>query len=49
MVDGQQRVTTLMLALGAIRDHISGDSEGDADCIHHGLLAWLEATSAVAT
>jgi alkylated DNA nucleotide flippase Atl1 len=37
LVDGQQRLTTLMLALAAIRDHLGG-SEGDADRIHRQYL-----------
>jgi len=35
LVDGQQRLTTLMLALAAIRDHAGG---GDADRIHRQYL-----------
>jgi len=38
LVDGQQRLTTLMLALAAIRDHVSGNGEGDADRIHRQYL-----------
>ena len=38
LVDGQQRLTTLMLALAAIRDHISARSEDDADRIHRQYL-----------
>jgi hypothetical protein len=34
LVDGQQRLTTLMLALAAIRDHVSSSGEGDVDRIH---------------
>ena len=37
LVDGQQRLTALMLALAAIRDHV-GDGEGDADRIHRQYL-----------
>lgn len=35
LVDGQQRLTTLMLALAAIRDHLG---DGDADRIHRQYL-----------
>ena len=35
LVDGQQRLTTLMLALAAIRDHVGG---GEADRIHRQYL-----------
>jgi len=38
LVDGQQRLTTLMLALAAIRDHLSARSEDDADRIHRRYL-----------
>jgi uncharacterized protein with ParB-like and HNH nuclease domain/alkylated DNA nucleotide flippase Atl1 len=37
LVDGQQRLTTLMLALAAIRDHLGG-GEGDPDRIHRQYL-----------
>ena len=36
LVDGQQRLTTLMLALAAIRDHVGGG--GEADRIHRQYL-----------
>jgi alkylated DNA nucleotide flippase Atl1 len=37
LVDGQQRLTTLMLVLAAIRDHLDGDAS-DADRIHRQYL-----------
>jgi alkylated DNA nucleotide flippase Atl1 len=38
VVDGQQRLTTLMLALAALRDHTRPDTSRDADRIHR---QWL--------
>ena len=38
LVDGQQRLTTLMLALAAIRDHLGARSEDEADRIHRQYL-----------
>ena len=38
LVDGQQRLTTLMLALAAIRDQVSSSGEGDVDRIHRQYL-----------
>jgi uncharacterized protein with ParB-like and HNH nuclease domain len=39
VVDGQQRLTTLMLALAAIRDHVhSAGAEAEADRIHRQYL-----------
>jgi alkylated DNA nucleotide flippase Atl1 len=38
VVDGQQRLSTLMLLLAAIRDHVAADNERDADRIHRQYL-----------
>lgn len=38
VVDGQQRLTTLMLALTAVRDHIHDSQSADADRIHRQYL-----------
>ncbi|MGH3585495.1 MAG: DUF262 domain-containing protein, partial [Pseudonocardia sp.] len=38
VVDGQQRLTTLLLALAALRDHIREQSPRDADRVHR---QWL--------
>jgi alkylated DNA nucleotide flippase Atl1 len=38
LVDGQQRLTTLMLALAAIRDHVRKGGEGEPDRIHRQYL-----------
>ena len=38
LIDGRRRLTTLMLALAAIRDHISSSGEGDVDRIHRQYL-----------
>src|SRR3712207_4093764 len=38
VVDGQQRLTTLMLALTAIRDHVRAGNESTADRIHRQYL-----------
>ena len=38
VVDGQQRLTTLMLALAAIRDHVGARRQRDADRIHRQYL-----------
>lgn len=38
VVDGQQRLTTLTLALCALRDHVRPDDEREADKIHRQLL-----------
>ena len=38
LVDGQQRLTTLILALAAICDHVSRGAEDDADRIHRQYL-----------
>jgi alkylated DNA nucleotide flippase Atl1 len=38
LVDGQQRLTALMLALTAIRDHLGDGAGGDADRIHRQYL-----------
>ncbi len=38
VVDGQQRLTTLMLALAALRDHVHAESPREADRIHR---QWL--------
>jgi alkylated DNA nucleotide flippase Atl1 len=38
VVDGQQRLTTLMLALAALRDHIEISDSRDADRIHRQYL-----------
>jgi hypothetical protein len=38
VVDGQQRLTTLMLALAALRDHTESVGGGDADRIHRQYL-----------
>ncbi len=38
VVDGQQRLTTLMVALAAIRDHVSRDDSAAADRIHRQYL-----------
>ncbi len=38
VVDGQQRLTTLLLALAALRDHVRAESPQDADRIHRQCL-----------
>ncbi len=38
VVDGQQRLTTLMIALTAIRDHTANESDGGADRVHRQYL-----------
>ncbi|MEU4603764.1 DUF262 domain-containing protein [Kribbella sp. NPDC023972] len=38
VVDGQQRLTTLMLALAALRDHVEQTDSRDADRIHRQYL-----------
>jgi uncharacterized protein with ParB-like and HNH nuclease domain len=38
VVDGQQRLTTLMLALAAIRDHVRAEDAATADRIHRQYL-----------
>ncbi len=38
VVDGQQRLTTLMLVLAAIRDHVRVEDEAAADRIHRQFL-----------
>jgi alkylated DNA nucleotide flippase Atl1 len=38
VVDGQQRLTTLLLALAALRDHVRPESPQDADRVHRQCL-----------
>ena len=38
VVDGQQRLTTLMLGLAALRDHVREHGGGDSDRIHRQYL-----------
>ena len=38
VVDGQQRLTTLLLALAALRDHVRDESPQDADRVHRQCL-----------